>query len=360
MHARTANRLGTGTLQNSDRARPRLVPIGTIAIALTVGLAGCGEPFSNAMFEEDILYLEALPSDVLYLKTPEETANPVARPGEASAEPRDTDVCDPDLLRTFTVQTAETLNSYIYNLLTLLDKIRSNPPSQRTENSRVWGPFPVPDSDVYVRLEVTRGQTLFSYEVTLSYDPEDMNDVVLSGFFRPGSTADEGAGQFSYAFTIHQAYFPDDVKVAGNMDVTYSTLGPRVTVDADLNDIVRPGQEPVDALYAYDAPGDGSGLFFFSQPVEVVGPAAGEPQLPEQGSVWSGWHEDGWGRSDIRYDGGNLGDKVVGGVECWNPAQEPVYAYMAGCPFDGSAWDSSLCIESSIGWNEEVDAAFLW
>ncbi len=360
----TGARAGTGTTTGSAGAG---ILTGRAVVALAAATAllapsGCGEPFTNALFEEDILYLDALPSDVLYVDTPEDSGGSVSRPAPAEAAAAlpaacaaATNPCDPDMLRQFTVQVARSLNEQIYYLLSLLDKIRTFDPTLRTDNSRVWGPILVPGSDVYVRLEVTRGTATFSYEMTLSYDPNDPTDIVLAGFYRPGSTADEGVGQFSYSFTVHRDYFPDEVSMDGEMDVAYSTLGDEVDLDVTLDDMGEPGEEPFDAAYAFYAPGDGSGLFYFSQEAEIVEPDEGEPQLLEQASIWSGWKEDGWGRADIRYYGGNLGDVVAGGVECWDPGQTPVYAYLAGCVYDPSLWDATLCIEPSIGWNEETD-----
>ena len=373
----------TSSMHTEPRRRGTGISWGAVLAAVLLA-AGCGAPLTNALFEEDILYLQALPSEDLYVDTPDGAGDTVSRPapdaveavpagvpvrgargdtGSAGVSPAlpeacvsKTDPCDPDLLRQLTVQMARNLNSYVYNLLVLLDKIRTLEPSVRTENSRTWGPIQVPGSAVFVRLEVTRGSSSFSYELTLALDPEDpAGDVVLAGFYRPGSTAADGAGQFWYSFSVHGDYFPEDVKMVGEMEVTYSTLGDEVYLEVALNDVgERSDNETVDASYAFNEPGDGAGYFFFSQPVEVHDPGEGETQLEEQASIWSSWHADGWGRADIRYYGGNLGEVVASGIECWDPAQSPVYAFMPGCPYDVSLWEPELCIESAVGWNQEV------
>lgn len=326
-------------------------------------LSGCGQSLNNDRFEEDALYLEALPrSEALHLESPESEASATSsgsstaaqacvgtltglessRAGQSGTPDAE---CDPDGYRHLTYTVAQSVNGVIVDVLSLLDRIREQPPTERTEMSRVWGPYRVSEApEVWLKLEVVREAPRFRYLMTLGTERAYQPDVVMSGTFVPGSVAAEGEGAFTFDLTVRQQYFPTATQV-GQLDVDYSTLG-------DVIDFVMEGHqlgsttEParIDESYAFYSPGDRSGLFYFDRPI------SGDPEtgMEERISIWSQWDPTSRGRADIFRYRDAPDQPLASGTECWNDLQQVTY-YVGECGQQGSV---ETCLPDVVGWNE--------
>ncbi len=330
------------------------------ALVTSMVLAGCGAPFTNAPFEDDARFLSALPDrETLEVGAPDAQAARESVPSKcrasgnadssgeqgARSDASGSDDCDPDTLRVMTYDTVTQMNAYVADLLEVLDAIRSHPPTTRTEDSRIWGPVWSDSLSAWMRLEVVWVEPVFQYALSLSLEAEDAGDPLLYGRYQPGSTADEGQGSFTFDFTTRSTYHPDTIRT-GTMDVIYDTRGEGLELEVEGHALGQEGNSTtIDESYAYSGQGDGSGSFYFSKPVDVYGDEA----VLEQASIWGIWQADGQGRSDLEFQGGDLGAYQATATECWSAAQTPTWSSMAGCDPVGS---SDTCLASAKGWNE--------
>src|SRR4051794_1016053 len=104
--------------------------------ALLCLLAACGGNFSN----EDLEYLNALPTrEALASKLPGTGTSS----GSGLAQRRDRlSVGDPSQLYLDTQKASTDFNNGLDGLLSLLENIRTVPPTTRELDRRIWGPFP--------------------------------------------------------------------------------------------------------------------------------------------------------------------------------------------------------------------------
>ena len=338
-------------MKNTDR----------LACFLLAGLAGgCFGNLSNFPFEDDLAFVEALPdASTLYVETP------AGGDDQGSSEKcsdtnlkttMNSDGCDPDLLRTWTYETTADVNAFILNVLDLLDRIRSAEPDQRTKNSRIWGPWYLDDLGIYVRLEVIRAEPVFTYDLTLSHYPDRDRDILLSGSWAPGSNAEDGRGEFVFDYDVQSIYFADATQT-GTLVVQYDTTGPLLDLRVSAYNLVDPDTgDIVDNEYAYYREGQGVGYFYFQMLKDVYNASdeanTDEEATPKQEriSLWSVWDETSAGRSDLQITGGDLGETIYSGIECWTPDQNPVYSVFPGCEETG---DLAFCKNDVIGWNDD-------
>ena len=145
-------------------------------------LAGCGD-YSN----EELEFMNALPeSDGL-------AANLPAR--SSAISPAD----EAELART-THGVVNDFNKLLEQLVGMVDAIRSYPPTSRTANSRVWGPFASDDlrdrnPDWQTRMIVSRDDanaSAFNYEIAVHrIGTADLAWLpLIRGWFQAGGTAE--------------------------------------------------------------------------------------------------------------------------------------------------------------------------
>lgn len=306
-----------------------------IGAALVATLTACGPALNNDRFEEDARFAAALPaSQPLELDYPATIST--ARTAESD--------CDPDALRTLTGETAESVNDMMLDILTILDRVRSQAPSERSDLFRSWGPFQVQNEPAtWLRLEMVWDDPDFRYYLTLGDSEYIQPDVVMTGSFKPGSTASNGEGAFTFDLSVRAAYFPD-ARLLGALSAVY-------TIDGEALDLVVEGRRlgysedgsRVNESYAYSSPGDGSGKFYFDRPLDLSNNNEGA-----RVTVWSGWDAQQKGRSDASSYLSSVDSPYSTAAECWDAAQTVTY-FNAACDQQG---DEAACSSDVIGWNE--------
>ena len=275
-----------------------------LLLAALIG-GGCGDPFTNRPFEDDALFLAALPTaEQLEVGGPSGgSPSGQAATGEVSERARSatcarTDAsCNPDLYRQYTVGVANEVNGFTLEILETLDEIRAHEPTSRTEDSRVWGPWRLRE-ELWGRLEVVREAGDFRYELTLAPARDTAWSLLLEGHFSPGSTADEGNGTLTYDFAVQEAFRPGGHFVAGTLDAVYSTRGDGLELEMEGVDLLEADSAaPTDRSYQYREPGDGSGCFYFQKEDDLI-EGEGDPERGlELVTIWSCWDLTGRGRS---------------------------------------------------------------
>ena len=300
--------------------------VGAWGAILALAVAGCGN-YSN----EDLDYLSALPqTDDLSVEAPKMSA---VRPAQ-----------EDDALQ-ITTDVTKTLNTMAYDLLALVDQIRSGYPTSRKGDLRVWGPGPA-DGNPGWQFEFTMMKiaATATTPVTFSYDllmippgaTEDGALTVLAGTFQATGGA-RGVG--------HLELTPGPARDAG---ATLSGLDKlmTLTIDYDTQDwprtltinvvnipTVDPTMDALNATYDYERAQNGDGAMTFTFLKDVIPGPLGVDTL----QITSHWQGTGAGRSDIAVTGGD-GAGQISWTDCWAADATTAYNSRTG------VGDTSGCI----------------
>jgi hypothetical protein len=302
-------------------------------------LAGCGN-YSN----EDLEFMSALP---------QRADLTVEMPARRSAV---TLLEEAELART-TRATTRDLNNLTAILVGLVDLIRSYPPTTRTRDSRVWGPFgPGPtetvNRDFLRRMIVTRDAldpNVFDYEIAVhkigSADTEW--PVFLRGSFDAGAPARRGNGHLEVILADVRAagLNVDDWQRLDHLEIDYRNPRPAIAQDPIhiLMHITNLDDDPTDATpaptatYDYRETAEGQGQMTFDVFSNIV---LVTPQL-EHVNITSLWFPDGEGRAQLTVEAGDgVGAQQT---ECWDHSFRPTFNAKPWMPAENVGTDSSVC-----------------
>jgi hypothetical protein len=206
--------------------------------------------------------------------------------------------------------------------LSLLDHVRATAPSERLPDRRVWGPFPILESPLWVvRLAIERieeaGKPLrfaYSLEFRAAADTTGPWNALFRGQFTPGSSARRGDGvlEFTSAAARAAGYPLGDLAKLERFLIAYKTdaFPLRVTVD------VTNYQATDSATFQHTEEQDGAGFMHFTFPTGDV-----RASLLDFKSRWLG---SGAGRADVTVLAGTLFVGVTA-TECWGIDTRPVF-----------------------------------
>jgi hypothetical protein len=282
-----------------------------ITLLVPALLAGCGEPLSNRLIEEDILFRTSLPaSEDVATSSPEDELD------AAGAR----DLGDRAQLVTTTKAVSSLYNGIVWSLLGVVDAVIETTPSRREEHRRVWGPFAGKKAGTSTILVVRRAEEgLFNYSIDGADVPrwavgEDTEWVpIMSGSFARGASLREGEGQFvldAAAWGIIDSRFEDGT---GQLAVAHSRSGEGIAIDVVVADWMTARQVELDASYRFRRGVAGGGFFEYETVDEVIG-NGGEP---ENYIIRARWAADRTGRADFLLRGEGLGAGIPG-IECWD------------------------------------------
>jgi hypothetical protein len=269
-----------------------------IYTSLAATLAGCGGNYSN----EDVDYQLALPErDDLAVKLPLQ-AQEIIDSAEYYKTTR-------DVVRVF--------NGIADAFLSLIDYVRSYPPSERLGARRVWGPFPNDKHPNWeLRMVVDRvgdpgAPTRFEYSI--EFRPVNLRligwRVLISGFFAPAGGVRRGTGQLKFlpAEARLREYPLDGLTGFDALVIDYDTRAFPISVKLTLD--AFPSRER--AVYEYFEEADGSGRMSFGFPTQP-------PLSPwvTYGMLNSRWKGSGAGRGDVTAVRGLVAAGQMG-TDCW-------------------------------------------
>ena len=256
-------------------------------------LVGCGD-ISNALLLEDAAFIDALPS---------EERHTVAL--EASAAKGLGDA--PSLLQLSYAVSSE-VNRAIFEVLWAVDEVRELRPTERTDDTRRWGPFDLREgAQVEVWVERT-GAGRYDWGVDAFVDGEEL--PYIAGTHYAGETVAAGDGRFLWTFDDLATRVGDPAR--GTVEVDYDN---RLGVDLIVRiDGVTDGSEPpVSADYAYRLVA-GEGDFQYATSGDL-GPGDG---LIEDYWARTRWFQGEGGRADVVVNGGSLGGLEERWTQCWD------------------------------------------
>lgn len=321
----------------NPRHRPWLV-------AALLMAAGCGN-LSN----EDLLFLAAVPSA-------SEVALDVAPPEQSTAL-RQALVGQPASLYAHAATSAADINQGVENILALVDNLgRGYAPTERTNDTRIWGPVSdVDGKGLTLRLEIRRtarpdDETGPRYEfcVQMGRDEEvtgvanhcgegDTGGLyeVLGGHYDPiaaQGSARNGSGDLRLDFARLNALGAATDGAGGVFLLDYHFLqdGADKQIAITWEDPPFASELPLgDLSYIYARTPAGAVSFDFALQADIVGGGFSNPfsDALETLRVSARWIEEGAGRGDVTISGGDVpsGSAAIW-TECWNDAQLRTFA----------------------------------
>jgi hypothetical protein len=301
-----------------------------LLVAATIGVAplggGCGN-YSN----EDLEFMNALP------EKEDLTANVPARSALVLGDAAE--------LYRMTRNVAAVFNGIVDAFLTLIDTIRSYPPTTRHPNERIWGPGPAKMQPGWVvRMVMTRDDlATFSYSVQFlradllgTVDPAWID--VLTGTFSAAGGVRKGSGTLKIDTTAARAAGLDpDLGFLDLLTATYDTHAFPITVSLEFTNLSNPTDPtaPTEGKYDYAAQENGQGALMFDFSANSIDGPAGIDTF----EVTSRWLGTGEGRADLQVVSGDAAGAHE--TQCWNQRFQAVYTDKPWAPLDdiGAASD---------------------
>ncbi|HZR07998.1 MAG TPA: hypothetical protein VFA79_05400 [Myxococcales bacterium] len=211
--------------------------------------------------------------------------------------------------------TGVSINAGVDAILSLVDTIRTTPPTTRDDDSRTWGPFPDKDHPgvtiqvtMFRELDATRTPWRFVYTISAARLPGAYLPILEGEFF--GAQASHGIGRLTLHFENSTALAmnkPGDPALP--MRIFYDLSSEPHTISLDLTAGVNAfGLISFD--YGFTEYADGHGQFDYAFP---------DPKTGCTIEVTTFFNAQGAGRDTFRANCGVLG--VFGDVkQCWDPS----------------------------------------
>jgi hypothetical protein len=300
------------------RARGIIVPAVVLVVAAILG-GGCHDPFSNQWFEDDALFLAAIP-DAARVTTRVPQAGDAERRGtwgeDALPPPKATGFAEFPL---WTWEASYELNSFIFMLLYTVEWVTAEPSAWRSQDERLWGPIPTEGDDA-IWFEMIRAEDRFDYSMEWRDSDTDRDGgiVPFRGSFVAGSVPREGIGDFRYDFGLMNELEPatePDALTDGVLSVQHDNRDGQVLLSIQLRGLVGQEGGPWDADYAFFLDPGGPGWFEYAAAGNVE---QSDPQVLENYEIRTRWQADFAGRGDARISGGELGAAEFLVTECWD------------------------------------------
>jgi hypothetical protein len=292
----------------------------TLWPALLCLLAACGGTFSN----EDLEYLNALPTrEALASKLPDRGSSS----NDGLTQRRDRLVVgDTSPLYADTRKASTDFNNGLDGLLSLLENIRTLPPTTREPDRRIWGPYPdrnQPGHDV--RFVMVRNGGSFDYR--LQFRPSKAGEDAWWSFLEGTFKADAGIrkGEGSLHLFISDAV-AKGLNVGGlspftRMDIGYQTKALPTRVEMIFSaPPIPPAVMGPQISYTYRERPEGSGeMQFLVKGTDIV-PGG----LREDVKITSRWTRDSGGVGTLVILEGDL--KSANYTECWDAQNKVTFA----------------------------------
>ncbi len=269
-------------------------------------LGACGN-YSN----EDLLFMSAAPTS-----TQLAVVFPTAPPTVTQAQ-----------LAQDTHNGVSNVDAMLDDVLGLVDAIRSNEPSGRTDNSRTWGPFPDTHHPGWQwQMIVTREAdgTTFDYQLNVANvgTPNTWIEF-LTGTFDASQGVEQGNGRVMANFTnLSNVNFPIDANAQRLETLAISFQNFRQTgspVSVTLTLTQMPDANGItSATFSYVILADKSGQMTFT----LVGNIVPGPSV-ETVTIGAGWLSTGAGEATLTIVAGD--DAGLSQTECWDTSFEATY-----------------------------------
>ncbi len=222
-------------------------------------------------------------------------------------------VGEPADLYTNTYYTARDINVLGKFVVDLVETIASYPATTLDETSATWGPFSEEREPNEFKLTIRKDAdvaTRYEWAIEGRHKSEKEFITLARGAFEPDEDPDFGRGWFVLDFEAIRSLDPSENE-AGRVAYAFEKNAEGVSVRVHFAATTDAG-ERLEAGYAYGEDKSGAGFILFSTPIDVhEGPAL------EDVIIRTRWTPSGAGRADVIASGGDIGDDVFEGSQCW-------------------------------------------
>lgn len=285
-----------------------------LAVIVLLSSTACLEPFSN----DDVLFLKSVP-------TRKQVA--LAVPQGLSSCPMSTSI-----YYTAADDLSTDVNGAVYSVIDLITQVVQYPPTVRTENARIWGPFDG-ERGTQIKFTIERVRTATTVQTTRTSTPTFVTELyhytfearstgafvkVIDGAFAPSADLDSGMGVFLLNFEQNRLEVDPTSNDRGLIYIGYDNrFGQQTTqtaIDAEVN-LERPFEQPEGYYYYHEEQnGDRRFDFLYLDTIHDLLP----DNAKETFFIRQRYLSDGTGRAEIAATGGDLGDYTVYLTECWD------------------------------------------
>jgi hypothetical protein len=290
----------------------------TFNLLLTTCLLGAGTGCGNYS-NEDLEFMSALP------EKPELAAVIPTRSALVLTETAE--------YYQLTRNVALIFNGITDGFLSLIDFIRAFPPTTRSPNHRIWGPFPAEKQPGWmVQLAMAREGAAFTYD--LQFQPASASSpwlTLIHGDYAVTGGVRRGHGTITVdTASLRAAGVDPDLGYLDNLTVAYTTSEFPIDVKLQFKNFPNPfkADDPTQGTYEYSVQSNGQGALTFDYFADAIsGPVV------EEALVTSRWLGTGEGRADWQLV---AGDAFVGAhaTECWNQLLRAVYIDKPWAPLE--------------------------
>ena len=248
-----------------------------------------------------------------------------------------------------TVSVSRLYNGFIFSLLGVIDRLLEYEVKRREEDLRVWGPWAGEREGSSVRLLVTRADNvLFSYSLQVAaVSPAQVTDdtdwtPLMEGVFERGESLREGDGEFGFDASVWRIIDPRFDDASGQLFVGHARSGDRVFIDAVTSSLTL-------------GEGKGGSSAYTFRGAEAEGGRARDDRrrVPQRAAeetyiIRSRWNASLTGRADFAVTGGEFGEAVVHGSECWDALDRSYFVIdPPGTQFGQEEGSPDTCVFSS-------------
>ncbi|GDX79688.1 hypothetical protein LBMAG42_14990 [Deltaproteobacteria bacterium] len=266
---------------------------------LLLGALGCGN-VSNDIFDDDVDFAAALPEESRQtLSFSDDTTDEAGRGlGERA-----------DLVE-LSVAVAGGVNAYVFAVLGVVDAAIELPPSERTEDTRRWGPH-TGECGVDFTLLMSRSAGVYDWSVS-GHAAGTEDAVLLYGTHFAGTSVAAGDGRFVWDHSRWNEWCAGTE--TGLVEVAYDNRD-GVDLVVGVNGWTTTSGDVEDWTYAYRRTGS-LGDFQYRTVTDLEGD--GSEELANV-AVRDRWIPGEGGRSDATVTGGAFGEDPWVWSQCWGP-----------------------------------------
>lgn len=286
-------------------------------VLIALALTGCGN-WSNA----DLEFLNALPTKETLEAQLKGTSGQMLRGAGTKQQPlfdenHPLNVGDPSTAYSHTRDTANDFNGIISFVVDIVSFIETVPPTKRTSDSRIWGPYPDdkhPGNEWRVTInKVDMGHFTYAFEC---HSTSTQFATVISGDAKPTPNLHRGIGTINLFFQLAHDNCAGDPTNADSATIDYDTSKYPTAVEVRAVASQDAGTITVDYSEAQD---NASGTLSFSLDPTVPLEDGGISEIQAN----SYWLPDGSGKQVGQVTKGTL--TGTNGIECWDSSQAVTY-----------------------------------
>lgn len=255
-----------------------------------------------------------------------------------------------------TAQVTQDVNAFISGVLDLVDHITDFEPTwTEAENKFLWGPWNdggLDPNETALYMELDEATNVYGWAIVQRPKTSVSDDdwvAIIAGEVTPGATEDIGSGFFIVDFDAISAMDPTET-ATGVFASTYEIFEDgRVEAEAGFENFSEDGAqaERVNAGYAYGQDLTGAGWMDLAYLADLDATGVNETVV-----LRTRWTAEGAGRGDSVVLGGDLGDLVYQGHECWGT--DYLVSYEENNWDLTTAGDETSCAFAEPEWNEDA------